>query len=167
MGVFQSDWEMFLRLKGGVFFFLGMINEYWQWGVYLVWFLCILGDVLVFQVGYIFELRLRFFLGWLQDFLSEVRWKRRKEGFRNRGRFCSVIMNQGRIYMGRETLLLGVFLIFMIWSWRYLRLNQSEFRELYCFLRLVMRKRRQRMEKWEYGGCFNMVFEEAFFFFLI
>lgn len=131
-------------------------------GVHLGWLLCIPGDASALQAGHILESHLRCLLGWVQDFPSEARWKRRGEGSKSRGQLCSAVWNQGRTYQGRELLLMGDFFTLMTWGWRYPRLNQSEFRESCCTSLPAVRKGRWRMEKWEHGGSSNIALGEAF-----
>lgn len=170
MGTFQSDRGMLLGLGGGTPPSSGMTNEYcwWWWrGVHLVWLLRVPGGASALQAGHILESHLRCLLGWVQDFPSEARWKRREKGSKNRGQLCSAVRNQGRTHRGRESLLMGDFFTLMTWGWRYPRLNQSEFRVM---LYLTLGHEGGEMEDgkvgtwrfFQYSGSSNIALEEAF-----
>lgn len=74
-----------------------------------MWLLCVPGGASALQAEHILESHLRCLLGWVQDFSSEARWKRRQKGSKNRGHLCSAVENQARTHGGRESLLMGDF----------------------------------------------------------
>lgn len=75
-----------------------------------MWLLCVPGGASTLQAGHVLESHLRCLLGWVQDFPSEARWKRKGKGSKNRGQLCNAALNQGRTQVGKQTLLMGDFL---------------------------------------------------------